>query len=219
MHRPCLRRAGQRGVSLVELMVGLAAGMAVLAGAIALAGSQFANQRQLLREARLQQDLRAAADIVVRDLRRAGAWTNAEQALPRPPAPAQANPFAALTLAGDAPEGVRHTWDRGPGLASAFGFRLAGATLQILVGTTWQALTDPRALHVTAFTVTPLARPAAVVPCPRACPDGGQACWPRVTARLLAVEIAGHPPSSPALQRRLATVVHLRNDLVEGRCP
>jgi len=212
-------RSGQGGASLVELMVGLAAGMAVLAGTTALAASQLASQRQLLREARLQQDLRAAADIVVRDLRRAGAWTNAEQALPRPPAPAQANPFAALALSSGAADSVRHAWDRGPGMASAHGFRLAGATLQILVGTSWQALTDPKALHVTSFTVTPVPRPSAVVPCARACPGGGQACWPRVTPRLLAVEIAGHPPATPALTRRLATVVHLRNDLVEGRCP
>ena len=101
MRAACPHRPRQRGVSLVELMVGLAAGMAVLAGAIALAGAQLASQREILREARLQQDLRAAADIVVRDLRRAGAWTKAELALPRPPAPAQANPFAALTPAGE----------------------------------------------------------------------------------------------------------------------
>lgn len=211
--------ARQRGLSLVELMVALAAGLAVLAGAAALTSAQLADRRHLLLEARVQQDLRAALDIVVRDLRRAGAWNDAVQGLAGPAAAARPNPYSVvLTTTAPQPQ-VRHAWDRGPGLAHAQGFRLAEGALQTLVGTGWQALTDPQALHVTAFAVVPLPQPSARVPCPRACADGSQDCWPRLTRRVYTVELAGHPPAMPAMRRQLSTTVMLRNDLVEGACP
>jgi type II secretory pathway component PulJ len=67
------RRRQQSGLSIVELMVGIAIGLIVVAGATVVVSTQLAENRRLLLETQLQQDLRATADIVTRELRRAGA--------------------------------------------------------------------------------------------------------------------------------------------------
>lgn len=67
-----------RGLSLVELMVGIAVGLLVVAGASLLVSSQLSENRRLLLETQVQQDLRATADIIARELRRSGHWRRAE---------------------------------------------------------------------------------------------------------------------------------------------
>ena len=68
------RRRAMAGVSLVELMVGIAIGLIIVAGGLALLANFTGENRRLLLETRLNQDLRAAMDVVTRDLRRAGYW-------------------------------------------------------------------------------------------------------------------------------------------------
>ena len=69
--------SNQRGMTVVEIMVGLAVGLFVLlAGAGILATFSGADRRMLL-ETRLLQDLRATSDTITRDIRRAGYWANA----------------------------------------------------------------------------------------------------------------------------------------------
>ena len=58
------RRA--RGLSIVELLVGIAVGLFVLAGATLLVSSQLSDNRQLMLETQVQQDLRASADLIAR---------------------------------------------------------------------------------------------------------------------------------------------------------
>lgn len=62
----------QRGLSIVELMVGVAVGLLVVAAAAIVMSGQMVENRRLLIEAQIQQDLRAASDIITRDLRRSG---------------------------------------------------------------------------------------------------------------------------------------------------
>ena len=70
------RRAAQRGLSIVEMMVGVTIGLLVVAGATMVVSTQLLDNRQLMVETQVQQDLRAAADIITRDLRRAGYTSN-----------------------------------------------------------------------------------------------------------------------------------------------
>jgi prepilin peptidase dependent protein B len=74
-HPPC-RRSGQRGLSIVELLVGVVVGLFVVGGAVKLMVDNLTNNRRMLVETRVNQDLRAAADLIARDLRRAGYWQN-----------------------------------------------------------------------------------------------------------------------------------------------
>jgi type IV pilus assembly protein PilW len=68
------KRTLQQGLSIVELMVGIAMGLFITAGAIKLFVDNLGSNRQLLLETRLNQELRTAADIVARALRRASYW-------------------------------------------------------------------------------------------------------------------------------------------------
>ena len=74
---PLPLRTLRRGLSIVELMVGIAISMFILAGATLVLTTQLESNRRLLLEAQLQQDLRTAADMISRDVRRAGYWGRA----------------------------------------------------------------------------------------------------------------------------------------------
>jgi type IV pilus assembly protein PilW len=61
-----------RGVTLIELLVGVAVGLIVVSGAIYLFGTAARSNRVTLTSAHLDQDLRAAMALLVNDIRRAG---------------------------------------------------------------------------------------------------------------------------------------------------
>lgn len=71
------RPSRQAGLSLVELMVGITIGLIIVAAASLMMTNQVKENTQLLTEVQLQQDLRAAAELMLRDIRRAGYNGNA----------------------------------------------------------------------------------------------------------------------------------------------
>ncbi len=223
-----LKRSGRRytgrkqaGLSLVELMVGMAVGMLVVAGAIMVVTTQLGDNRRLLLETQMQQDLRAAADIITRDLRRAGAWTDtARVGLWSATAAPQSNPYSDVSPDTAAAGQVDYGYYRNASYPTEYGFRLNNTgVLQSLLGIGWQDLTDAGVMEVTTFTVTPRNGPALQSPCARACAGGGTACWPTVTVRELDVVIEAKSRIDDAVRRSLRTTVRLRNDLVAGVCP
>jgi hypothetical protein len=74
-------RAIQAGLSIVELLVGVAIGLVVVAAAALLVSGQLVENRRLVIETALQQDLRAVADIITRDIRRVGALPEISQSV------------------------------------------------------------------------------------------------------------------------------------------
>lgn len=70
-----IRRAKQGGVTLVELMVGSAVGLIILAAILATYVSVARSASEVLASAKLNAELRAVMDVMVRDIRRAGSWT------------------------------------------------------------------------------------------------------------------------------------------------
>jgi prepilin peptidase dependent protein B len=62
----------QKGVSLIELLIGITVGLIILAGALALFSSMLKSSKTNLAMTNLDQELRAAMDIMVRNIRRAG---------------------------------------------------------------------------------------------------------------------------------------------------
>jgi type IV pilus assembly protein PilW len=80
VRRPASRARGPigpRGLSIVELMVGITISLFILAGASLVLTTQLDNNRRLLLEAQVQQDLRTTADMISRDVRRAAYWGKA----------------------------------------------------------------------------------------------------------------------------------------------
>lgn len=234
-------RRTQAGLSIVELMVGIAIGLIVVAAATVMVSGQLSENRRLLLETQLQQDLRATADIIVRDLRRTGAL---------PEEPVSTAPGILQTLSAGAPAlgtarnvfygnqigvqayslggtanareviinyaaaDVSATYLPGP-----YGFKLEtnGVLRSRLPGTYggWQDLTDPKVMRVTRFSVdesSPASLSAEVIPCPNLCPGGGTACWPKVVVRELDVVIEAEAASDSSVKRAVAGRVRLRND-------
>lgn len=66
----------QKGVTLIELMIGLLVGSIITAGAITVYNNTLKSNTDNLNLARLNQDLRGMMDIMERDIRRAGFVTD-----------------------------------------------------------------------------------------------------------------------------------------------
>lgn len=172
-HRSILH---QRGLSIVEFMVGIAVGLLIVGGATKLFADYVVSNKRMLLETRVNQDLRAAADIVARDVRRAGYWENAlagvwgTGSVAVAPNPHLTGAGAILPTAGTTNE-ITYTYARTSGGTGGLdsseyaGFRLQAVngvnTLHMRDGLAsgWQPITDPGTVRITAFTVTPAANP------------------------------------------------------------
>lgn len=79
----------QTGVTLVELLIGMLVGLIVVAGGVNVFTTSVKSQSDNIKLTRLNQDMRAMMDIMVRDIRRAGFVTDN----PANNAALQNNPF------------------------------------------------------------------------------------------------------------------------------
>lgn len=207
-------RAKQAGLSLVELLVGIAVGLFVVAASAMLVANQLSSNRRLLLETQIQQDLRASADIITREIRRAG-YSLAMDAWVWPGNVDASNPNQVIDLP-SATE-VSFKYNRAAGENGPYGFRFdtASSSIQtLLAGSGWQELTDRRTLKVTAFAITDQSPPATRLPCPKLCADGTKNCWPTHRVRDYRIDITGEAVHDAAVQRTLSTNVRLRNDAV-----
>jgi prepilin peptidase dependent protein B len=213
---------------MVELLVGLAVGLFIAAAGVTLMAGNLRENRALMLESRLMQDLRTAADIITRDLRRAGYWAGAVASVQVPPgAPAAANPYLAVAPAAAASDAVSFAFSRDASENQTldsneqFGFRLRRGVIEMQLGSgNWQALTDANTLVVTGFLVTPTVEEFSLASqCARPCPAVTPDCPPRQQVRSLDVSIQARSSSDASVQRSLRSSVRLRNDAVVGACP
>ncbi|MBZ8141489.1 hypothetical protein CLD22_16480 [Rubrivivax gelatinosus] len=224
--------ARQRGLSIVELMVGVTIGLLVVAASALLVSGQLTENRRLMLEIQVQQDLRASADIIVRDLRRAGIWNNAAAAgvWSSENSNPSCNRYATVTPDGSS---VVYHYYRSGAQNSPLGVKLENGVLKTAIqgpsalsGTTceqtteptgWQELTDSRTLKITRlnFELVDDGADPERLPCPKLCTGGGTGCWPEFKVRLLKVEIDGEAVNDPSVKRSVKTLVKLRNDFVE----
>lgn len=235
-----------RGLSVVELLVGVAVGLFLVAGASTLFVTNLGNSRQLLVEARVVQDLRATADMITRDLRRAGYWGNSLTGTVATVAGGVSstgtNPYRSITAGTGI---IEYTFSRDATENNTvnsnenFGFQRAVVNgvgvMQMKLGTgNWQTITDPDSMDVTAFTVTPTEtdvdmRDSCAVAC---CSDAdvtagscavrniaaGASC-PTIRVRQYALTLTARAISDPRVIRTLQTRVRPRNDEFRGVCP
>lgn len=104
------RQAGpgkQRGVSLIEIVVGLAIGFFILAGTVTVYIDSVRSTSDNLRMTHLDQQLRTAVSVMAKDLRRAGAVAAIDEATGAVDNDLLVlNPFSTITLAGNCSGGV-----------------------------------------------------------------------------------------------------------------
>jgi type IV pilus assembly protein PilW len=228
----------QRGLSIIELMVGVAIGMFIIGGAIKLFVDMFGNNRRLLIEARVNQDLRAAADLIARDLRRAGYWRNAASGVAMA-ASRPSNPYTAASANMLSASSVMYAYDKDGtdtvnNATEQFGFRLNGNVIEMRVGTAWQPLTDPNTVQVTSSTlIQNSASGIQWVSIADSCPCvGAGTCvapssaasvvagnWPQVGVQWVDIVIEGRSATDPRVTRRIVESVRLRNEAARGACP
>jgi type IV pilus assembly protein PilW len=228
----CATPGRTRGLSIVELLIGIALGLFVLAGATVVVTGQLSDNRRLLLETQIQQDLRAAADMIVRDVRRGGYWGSAGATVwAAAGAASAANPYRPLWVSdGGGRSELMYSYSSATqavpenGIeddAERFGFALdeGTGTIQMrLGGGGWQALTDSDVVRVTRFDIQ-VNEQVIPVPCAKACTGGGVACWPQQTVRDVAIQIAGRAVHDANVQRSIRSDVRLRNDGLTGACP
>ncbi len=229
-----MRQSTQRGLSLVELLVGIAIGLFILAGATLTVTGQLSNNRRLLADTQLQQDLRVAADIITRDVRRA-AYTGAAylSVWPSDAAAGLVNAYAAMSpeTAGNAVHQVTYGVSKALNPAqennvlnddevSGIRWNDTAKTLEIQLGRdNWQALTDPNSMLVTQFDVTIDGRDQDV-PCAQVCPVVGPGGCPlKVTTRDLSFVAVAQSAVDSTVTRSLRWSVRARNDVVREVCP
>ncbi len=225
--RPSCRPRRAQGMTLVELLVGLALGLFIVATGLLLVTGHLRENRQLLLESRLMQDLRVASDLVTRDLRRAGHWGGAAAGMWRPgAAPVIANPYTALGPSSAASDVTNFSFSRDTtenhlvDSNEQFGFRLRTGVVEMLLGSgNWQALTDPQSMTVTAFSVTPRVDEVSLERfCAAPCPPGSTTCPPRTQVRSVSVQLVARATTDAGVVRSVRSQVRLRNDAVSGSC-
>lgn len=210
----------------MELMIGIAVGLFIVAAATVMVSGQLGENRRLLLESQLQQDLRATSDIITRELRRTGAVTNAQNFVATATAAAQGNALSATTPASGPsdPADITFRYQRSNILQGPWGFKLQDGIIKTQVVNSltnaslgWQDLTDGTVMEVTNFSVTINREPPIEVACPKLCPSGDTTCWPQMYVREFVVDISARLRSAPEVQRSIRSRVRARNELVEFR--
>ena len=220
------------GMSIVELLIGVAIGLFILAGASAMFVSNVTNSRRLLIEARINQDLRATMDLVTRDLRRGGYWGNslAGTQATGSASVTQKNPYSTVTSTGTSQIDYAYTRDTTENNvldagAEQFGFRLntTANAIQMNVGGAWQTLTNTDILSIptSGFTITPTETIIDIrAACAKTCTDTLLApTCPRVQVRTYNIVLTGTSKTDLAVSRTLRSQVRVRNEATTGACP
>jgi prepilin peptidase dependent protein B len=219
------------GLSIVELLVGIAVGLFVLAGATMVATNQISDNRRLLLETQIQQDMRTAMDVIVRDIKRSGYSFHADQlpAVGTSPLSIGYSPAGAL----DAVNPLLYTYSAvaessdnrtanpaDPTDDNDFkGFRLNSGVIQVQLGRgNWQPLTDGDVVSITNFTATEVKGPPVPLPtatCSTTPCVSTSGCGPaRVVTRVIQLQMVGEARHDPSVRRELNTAVRVRNDEV-----
>jgi type IV pilus assembly protein PilW len=239
-----LSHSRETGLSIIEFMVGIAVGLLVVIGAMKLFGDYVVSNKRMMLETRVNQDLRAAADIVARDVRRAGYWDNAvtgvwgtasATVIPNPHATGAGQVTSTSTSVSYSY--ARDTDDTLDSNEYA-GFRLQSVggvnTLQMQDGqNNWQAVTDPGTVRITAFTVAPVT-PALVNDLSKYCgclsrltctladianPAVNPAGAPTLTTPSFQIVLTGQAVNDSAVIRTVSETVRVRNQSLTGSCP
>lgn len=153
-----LNRLRQRGFSLVELMVGLVAGMIVVGAVSSFTVATLRASSQNIQSSRLTQDLRTTMALVTRELRRSGYDGNAVQNLG---SGSSLSNFTALEAPPFGPAGcISYQYTRDVGAAPFRAIRMNGGALEM--GTSnatisncnagnWSVISDPDVVTITGF--------------------------------------------------------------------
>lgn len=224
----------QRGMGLVELMVGITVGLIVTAGAAIVATRQITEHRRLMLEVQIQQDLRVAADLLQQDMRRVGfrglpangVWEPEHGGGTVPAKPSASSPYTVLTQTQGGHD-LFYRYAKPPAGATQpnstntlasneqFGVLLKNKTLYLQLGAVEQPLTDPETVLIDSFTPVITTQQLSLADVCN-CPAGG-AC-PTLTVRDVTFTIKAIAKSDSDVKRTLTVTEKMRADDINGVC-
>lgn len=165
-----IMRHHQRGISLVEILIGLSIALVIVVAVFGIFTSTFTGSQRVLERGKLDRDLYSIMDIIVSDIQRAGFWVNATNISATNGTAGSTNPFLAgtndittngatncLTFTYDSTtDGTVDDTDKfGYGLSgSAIRFRQVGSTFDCASASGWTSLSDTNVITITGFNVT-----------------------------------------------------------------
>lgn len=200
MSMSLIHRRAERGLSLIELMVGLAVGLGVVVAALAATSTQARWHHDAATQARLLQDLHTASELIHRQLRRAG-----ERAAGAVVGPAgAANPYTVLVVSAAGRQILlaasrNNVEDDVVGADETVALRLEAGVVELRVGQGgWQALTDATLIRVTELRFDVLTT-APVCGRPRG-------------VRHVAWSLEAEALALPGVRRRIDGVTRVRHD-------
>lgn len=226
-------RGRQSGVSIVELLVGVAIGLIIIAAASTVFVSLLVDSRSVVAGLRVNNNLRGALVLIERDLRRAGFWDNSMAGTTTTALASTPNPNSAVVASSGqvlysisrdkAVNPARTDAAQVNGLDSdeSFGFRIsqdgqARGVLEMLIGANWNQISDPATINITALTITDNTQSVDIsAACPNGCVSGS---CPEVRVRNFDVAITGGSVRNPEIVRTLRTSVRIRNERTTGAC-
>ena len=207
----------QRGLSMVELMVAVTVGLIVLSGVTAMLVNSLQANNDTVRASRLNQELRAVMDLVVRDLRRAGYRGDYASYFGLLAAGQTFSNTVAVSADGTRLD-FAYDLDANGVFSDAeqFGYRLVDGKVEALRNKAWIALTDPGATRVTtlAFCFAPSADADCLDAPPAAGTVGVSGTAVTVIVKELRITLTGEAVRDPSIVRTLRETVRVRNDEV-----
>ena len=228
--RHLTRCAREHGVTLIELMIGLTLGLILMAGTLALFAGHLTSNNELMRTTRLNNELRGAMDMIVRDIRRASYWGNSISGVWYPNTPGiQVNPFLQIDAANAGQFTYRYD-NNGDGIVDTnetyrFQRNATDGTIELVqlaadgnTATSTVPVSDEQLTEITqlAFALTDR---TATTTCLKTGAGPTTPTPPLLHIRQITVTITGRLRADTTVTRTLSESVRLRNDRVEGSCP
>lgn len=210
-----------RGLSLVELLVAVGLGLVVMAGVLGMVASSLRANSDSIKTTRLNQEMRAALDLMVRDIRRAGYRNNYTVNIG---SVATGGVFDNTVRLFDNGGRIQFQYDLDDDGTletdtESFGFRLESGAIRFTnnaLATTpvWQALTDPDMITVTALSFC-LEPPEPSNPCPTTAPAASKVTLTgsaQVSVFEVRITLRAQLKNDAATARQLTETVRVRND-------
>jgi len=214
------QRHKQKGFTLVEMMISSAIGLIVMAGVISIFATSVAASGDNMKRVRLNQEIRTIMDVMVRDIRRAGYWRDANSL-------ATANPFATLFVSADS-QCLSYSYDVNQatpalplGNEDNFGFRLINGAVRYRTSSTncdtnagWNLISDPNVVNITTLTFnlqtvcTNLSNPTGAINCTSAGGTDTLASMQRIN-----ITLTGQLKNDANVRFTLTNSVYIRNAL------
>jgi type IV pilus assembly protein PilW len=210
-------------------MVALAIGLAVMAGVLGLVTNSLRANSESVKTMRLNQEMRAALDLMVRDIRRAGYRQNYTTLIGSVAPGAVLDNTVQILDSGGRIQFQYDLNDDGTLSTSteSFGFRLSGGAIQYTINAladtpVWQSLTDPNVITVTALSFCLWSAATAPTACPTDVPSDAKVTLTgsaQVSVFNVRITLRAQIKNDASTLRQLTDNVRVRNDRFDNISP